>query len=554
MCSCSGSACASSPFDCLDPSTHGEFFNYDAPPPPSLPCSPEVQQTWVVETSSQAQALVAAVNCSGGSFEVEWKGSVIVDAPIYVVDGAVLTVSGSGPGPVSIDGNGSAQLFTIVNAALRVSVVDIVGGSGVSGGAFGAAGSSVAFLQTSFARNFATGRGGAVFLSEGSSASLVGATFEEKSTHGKGGAIFVAAGSSVSFVEDTLFTGNFAEFSDGGALYVSDSKASWSGDTTFYLNWAGLGGGVLYITTASEVFWSGSMNFTDNGAYKGAGGALFLMNGSFVIYTGGTTFSENRAFTDGGAIESPASDSVSNPADSTLGMSGSTAFSDNNCTANGGGLALLGACSVAITADVNFTGTSAGVAGGAVYVSIAGFGPTFSGVPFVSNSAQVGGAASVSGSGNTENANDVKPPSPTKFEGCRFIDNSALATGGAIESAARHGEVVSSVFRGNMARVGGGLRLAGSADLFICSFVENVSGDGEGAAISNIGVISRMEGLSFSGNVFECPQNTFLNFTEVRSWRFADFGALYALLQRVGCFLVWLLDGATHVVGSWSRD
>ena len=473
----------------------------------------------MVETSAQARALAAAVNCSGGSFEVEWRGSVIVDTPIYVVDGTVLTVSGSGPGPVLIDGNGSTQLFTVVNATLHVSGVDIVGGAGISGGAIGAAGSSLTFVQTSFSGNFAAGNGGVVFLSDGSVASLFGATFEMNSAHGKGGAIFVSEGSSVSFSEDTLFAGNFAEFSDGGALYVSDSKASWSGDTAFHSNWAGLGGGVLYVTTASEVFWGGSMNFTDNGAYNGAGGAIFVMNGSSVVYTGDTTFSWNYAFTDGGAIGSPASDSISNPLDSLLDMSGTTNFSENNCTANGGGLALLGACSVVNTAGVSFTGNSAGVAGGAVYVSSSGFGPTFSGVTFESNSAQVGGAASVSGSGNSKNTNDVKPPSPTKFDGCRFVDNSALATGGAIESAAGHDEIANSVFRGNMARVGGALRLAGTADLHNCSFVENVSADGEGAAVSNIGVISRMEGLSFSGNVFECPQNTFLNFTEVSTYK-----------------------------------
>lgn len=47
LCSCSGPACASSPFDFKDPSAYGEFFNCEAPPPPALPCSPEVPQTWV---------------------------------------------------------------------------------------------------------------------------------------------------------------------------------------------------------------------------------------------------------------------------------------------------------------------------------------------------------------------------------------------------------------------------------------------------------------------------------------------------------------------------
>lgn len=315
---------------------------------------------------------------------------------------------------------------------------------------------------------------------------------------------------------------------------------------------------MLYVTTASEVFWGGSMDFSDNGAYNGAGGAVFVMNGSSVIYTGDTSFSSNYAFTDGGAIGSPGSDYIINPVDSTIDISGETVFFGNNCTANGGGMALLGACSVVNTADVSFIGNSAGVAGGAVYISSAGFGPTFSGVSFESNFAQVGGAASVSGSGNTKDTNDVKPPNPTTFDSCRFIDNSALAAGGAIETAAGHDEIVGSVFQGNTARVGGALRLAGTADLHNCSFVENVSEDGEGAAVSNIGVIWRMESLSFSGNVFECPRDTFLNFTEVK-WRLLHCASLvfvpavpyyyYELFAAV-CVPVWLSPGLCPAAGA----
>lgn len=138
-----------------------------------------------METSAQAQALAAAVNCSGESFEVEWKGSVIVSSPIYVVNGTVLTVSGSGSSPARMDGNGSA-LVTVVNATLHVSGVDMVGGGGISGGAVGAAGSSLTFVATSFSMNSAIGSGGAVFLSDGSSASLFGATFQENSARARG--------------------------------------------------------------------------------------------------------------------------------------------------------------------------------------------------------------------------------------------------------------------------------------------------------------------------------------------------------------------------------
>lgn len=547
LCTCSAVSCETSYFDCLDPDAGDEFFNCEAPPPDGRPCSPEVQQAWVVESTAQAQALAAAVDCSGGSFEVEWRGSVVVDTPINIGDGTVLSVTGGGFSPARIDGNYSTQLFRVINATLHATDIDIHRGSGIYGGAIAAAGSRLTFDNANFTANDAGGHGGAVFLSDSSSMSCVGVRFEDNSARGNGGAILVEDRSRVSFDGDggfTVFRNNSSKFGDGGALHATDSEAVWN-HAEFYGNWAGLAGGALYLT-GSEVFWNGDTLFMWNGAYGSGGGAVFMMNGSTLEYTGETGFVDNYALTDGGAIGSPAFDSANNPVDSTIGIGGGTTFSGNNCTANGGGLALLGACTVAITekADVSFTENRAGVAGGAVYVSGSGLGPTFPRVGFVNNEAQIGGAASITGSGNTKDAVDATPPNPTTFDSCQFIENRAMAAGGAIESAAGHDAILNSLFQGNAARVGGALRLAGSAIVRNCSFVENLSDNDEGAAVSNIGVISRMEGNSFHRNIFSCPRDTFLNFTLVSTisrlfftpWCFLGS---YRRLSRDGLAFQW---------------
>ncbi len=49
-----------------------------------------------------------------------------------------------------------------------------------------------------------------------------------------------------------------------------------------------------------------------------------------------------------------------------------------------------------------------------------------------------------------------------------------------------------------------------------CSFVENISDDRGGAAVSTIGSMS-MVNISFSGNVFDCEPGMFLNYSAV-SW------------------------------------
>lgn len=155
-----GSVCSLSDFDCFNPSAADEFFECEAPPPTALPCSAEVQQTWLVEDSAHAQALAAAVNCSGGSFEVEWRGRVVMDEPIYVVDGTVLTITGEGTGAV-IDGNATTRLFTVVNAVLYLSGLNISNGASVTGGAIAATSSSLTFNRTNFVGNEATSQGAA---------------------------------------------------------------------------------------------------------------------------------------------------------------------------------------------------------------------------------------------------------------------------------------------------------------------------------------------------------------------------------------------------------
>lgn len=715
---CIGGSAAQSSYDCAE---DGLIFDCEQPPPAAPPCAADAQRAWVVETSAQAQALAAAVNCSGGSFDVEWRGTVIVDEPIYVVNGTVLTVTGAAADShAAIDGNFATRLFTVVNASLRLSGVNITSGAGVAvGGAVAAAGSTLTLNRTNFVGNTATGSGGAVYVSDGSSVTLVGgetSTFADNAAASHGGAFYATGGSVVSWVGEArfldnscggyggglaveasavmatgnaVFLGNVAEgitgyggamnafsgssvvwggdvtrFQDnfagggggamsiawasemswsgpfqfsgnnasgnGGALLVSSSTASWDGHaefagntatyggavyvnndsnvswtgvteffnntvekfggavaaqhstvlssgnttfssnrawtagagfggavnagvskvtfggdtTTFQDNMAGNGGGAIAAAWSSEVSCTRTCRFSGNTATTGGaltvsgstvswsadtalvgnaarfGGALFIYNGSRVSWTGDTEFSSNEAWSDGGAISTPLSGVSYSPLDSALVINGTTTFTNNTSGVSGGALALLGGCSVDIggggggdgTAEVVFVNNTAGVAGGALFLSSTGFGPTFPGVSFVSNSAQVGGAVSAVGSGTTKDTIDVEASNPTTFDGCQFLDNMATATGGAVESAAGQDAYLGTLFEGNRAGTGGALRLAGTSSVDNCSFVENVSGDGGGAAMSNIGFISKMSNVSFSGNVFDCEPGTFLDF------------------------------------------
>ncbi|CAM9509603.1 unnamed protein product [Ectocarpus fasciculatus] len=783
LCSCTGSSCQGGELDCVDPSALEELYECEAPPITSTPCPADSEWNWVVGDSEQALALAVAVNCSGGSFEVEWVGNVVVDETIYVADGTVLTITGAAGSNAALDGSSATRLFTVVNAALHVSGVNISHGASISGGAIAAGRSTLTFNQTNFIGNVASGNGGAVFVSDGSLVSCAdGTTFTENEAGIDGGAMYVTGGSTVScggwwfsntagirggamrvqhessaswsegavfagntagafggalslvnsssvswdastdfyynsaavaggvlsasttcslswsartgfysnsaglfggavFVRDdsnaswsgetttvgtdeTVFNGNHAAtlmggamailsstiscdgdttttFSgnsapDGGGLYallstlsfggnsyfednhasgdlqvnstgvggavslsgstaswvgeteifnnsaltygggitLHNSTASWEGNTTLSYNRAedpdaefdvGGGGGVHMLLGSNAVWgggttqfignvgafgsainmdlasvgsWSGPMRFLGNtalvfgGVYLSdsdlswtgetefidniamSGGAIFIRNGSTASWTGDTNFTSNQAFLDGGAIVSPELDDENNQEDSAIQINGTTSFFSNECGGNGGAVNLLGACDLVVdpAANVRFTENAATVAGGAVFVSGAGAGPTFANATFTSNSAQVGGAVAVFGSGNTKSVGDIEPPNPTTFERCQFVGNRATATGGAIDSAAGHDYFVDTTFEDNTAGTGGALRLAGAASIKSCSFVENFSDDEGGAAVSNIGTVASTENVSFSGNGFDCPTGMFLGY------------------------------------------
>lgn len=176
---------------------------------------------------------------------------------------------------------------------------------------------------------------------------------------------------------------------------------------------------------------------------------MFLWNGSHVEWTGDTEFSSNEASADGGVVGSYVLDSLYNPQGSYLIVGGTTIFSNNTSGANGGALALLGGVSVTIgTENAVVVGNTAAVAGGAVFVSSTAVGPTFVNVSLISNSAQVGGAISLIGSGTSFNPEDYTP-APTTFEQCRFTSNRAIATGGAVDTAAGQDKFVNSVHGGD---------------------------------------------------------------------------------------------------------
>ena len=365
--------------------------------------------------------------------------------------------------------------------------------------------------NTTFSGNVATkGKGGALYIEKGS-ASWAGGNlfFENAAWLGVGGALYVTGSSSVDWTGASYFLGNFGV--GGGALYVSDgSTATWSASSFFSTNSAQGYGGAVYSNDNVTLSWVSTTLFAGNTAKNG--GALFVTNGARMKFVGKASFTSNSAQLNGGAVGSTKSE------ESVISFEGATRFVKNICGAGGGAMALVQSLTVLfVSNDITYSQNYANVSGGAVFLASTGIGPVFRNVNFVGNSAQTGGAVHATGSGTEVSEDNIrgKMDNPTIFDGCSFIGNIALATGGAVDSAAGQDIFNNTLFKGNEARAGGALRLGGSASIDNCLFEENISELGEGPAVSNVGYLSSVTNSIFLDNAFNCDPQTFLDFNEV---------------------------------------
>ena len=401
------------------------------------------------------------------------------------------------------------------------------------GGAMNIYGSEVYFSNESlFLSNTATFGGGAISVSSSSMEWTGSVLFSNNSVYGLGGSIFSSNSDLIWFGENTVFENSRAydesnpAKAGGGAIVLHGSDARWRGNTSFIgCNTTGSGGAILMFDSDYQFFSADPVTFlfSENSALI-EGGAIHINNGSggsFSAEIGGTYFISNTAGSNGGAI---GGFGIQEDQDligtSVAGLHGNVSFVNNSCGGNGGAIILLDGLEVNLPGGyyvedvLSFTSNSAGLYGGAIYMSGQDHGGSeFYEIEFTSNVAQIGGAMYISGSGNKYVQADQED-SPVRITNCTFTSNEAFVSGGAIESSAGKDVITESVFKSNVAPAGGSVRLAGTSIMTGCVFEDNISLEGNGPAVSNIG--SLVSGNNtFTGNIFDCKEGEFLEYVSM---------------------------------------
>lgn len=478
--------CGSKGFDCRNPASLNVFHDCREEPGSLSPCPFDSPQQFEVNDTASATVLAEMARCSGGTFEVAWRGTVAMDRAIYISNGTTVHVTGVGSEAI-LQGGGNSRMFTVDESTLYLSNVILANGSAAEGGAIAALSSTVYLHQASFRGNTAAGDGGALLAVRHSNISIVGSSsFVENTAGSCGGALCVRDSSIVSLFQDTLSTLNAHE----GSVF-SGNRA--------------LSGGAVYVAAHSHIDWDADITFSGNAA-ENTGGAMFISSGSGVSWTAKISFTGNTAEEDGGALYINHGNDPTTPP--FLKMHGPTSFLCNQCVRNGGALAIATESALRFgSEDIVFEKNSAGAYGGAVFLSGLAIGPRFQGVTFISNTADVGGAVSVVSSGTALGEDTLigRTLFSTTFDRCRFLHNQALSDGGAVHTHFGSCAVEGSYFNGNTATRGGAVYLASSASLQNCTFIENRSGEQGGHALcSPAGFNPEMSDISFVDNVLRC--------------------------------------------------
>ena len=478
----------------------------------------------------------AATSGYGGALYVEggsnvfWTGNSIFSENSCLGNGGAVSLAGgsyaswTGNTTFTLNtatGDGGALCIFAGSSAVWTANAHFLGNSAKYGGAISTYFFSRATwtADSHFVANTAI-YGGAIFLGFYSNASWAGETiFSANAANVDGGALNIDDGSVVTWTAESCFLDNRSG-RNGGALAVwEECTAEWTAAALFSANSAHRSGGAVAASFSASLSWSETTSFVNNTASEG--GAIFVHDGVMVEWSGETRFTSNRARSSGGAVGSGAynlkGSVFANKEISKMFFKGATSFVNNECGGSGGGMALVQSLDVSFeNGHIIFSGNTAGSSGGAVFIGGTGIGTVFENVSFVENTAQIGGGVRVTASGTTitVDTEGKQETNPTTFDRCRFVGNLAFGTGGAVDSASGLDVFANTFFEGNVAKMGGALRLAGKVSIDNCSFTDNVSELGGGPAVSNVGFISNVTTSNFHHNVFKCEPHAFLDFVK----------------------------------------
>ncbi|NER22597.1 MAG: DUF4347 domain-containing protein [Symploca sp. SIO1C2] len=242
-------------------------------------------------------------NTTAGADTIIFEGAVFTDSTpdtINLASGELfiddsLTIEGLGAENLTISGNGSSRVFTILE-----NTNTTITGLTISGGNTGIGGDGILDSET------IDGNGGGIAIDRGATLELRNSVVAENSAFLNGGGIFSSPNSTLRVFGSTI-RDNFTENGNGGGIASTRDAELLVSASTISGNLAqgsvrreGNGGGLFLDIDAPSTFSKQIVNSTisNNSARHGAG--IFLDEGRGILEVESSTITQNR----GGGITS----------------------------------------------------------------------------------------------------------------------------------------------------------------------------------------------------------------------------------------------------------
>lgn len=212
-----------------------------------------------------------------------------------------LTISGPGPGSLTIDGGGELSEGTTLRVGLAGASSVAISGLTISNSPDGAlyadAGVDVA-VDNVVITGTSNGNAPLVDVLEGAVLTMTGSEISDNTTAGEGGVMWIRGGTG-HLISNTVFRDNHATGDYGGAINLSSVTSARIEDSEFTRNQADLGGGAVYAFGTADLEIDNS-RFEGNSAVSGTGGAIMI--GGSTVSLSASQLLGNQADGQGGGL------------------------------------------------------------------------------------------------------------------------------------------------------------------------------------------------------------------------------------------------------------
>lgn len=242
----------------------------------SADAGPGTLRQAIIDATTNAEANVVnfAIPTSDPGYSLATnRFTISLLSPLPNIPLAAITINNDQPNAISVQGNGSFRVFTLVNSSVvtlrNITISNGFADNGLGGGIFMGNSATLTLNACTVTNNAATTSGGGIYMSNSGTVTLIDSTIRNN-TSANGAGIFVFDSGTLNVTKSTINANTVGIGGNGGGIYNGTSGTLNIVNSTIDGNSAGSNGGGIYNTATANV-----TNSTISGNTATRGGGIF---------------------------------------------------------------------------------------------------------------------------------------------------------------------------------------------------------------------------------------------------------------------------------------